>query len=645
MACRCCLLLLLLLLLSFAPCNEAQYITHNLLQPTTKGAQPVLGVVKTSIGPYLFALQQSGSDSYIGRWVINGVDTVICTQELALGYTCTAIALNSDGRHVTLACGTSQVVYQMYPSLEEVSVVTTSAVMESVVDSGSTTTSRVFLTGTNKRLMSIVTEIGNVFQEGVAGNDPTDGFTYVFMTQDVSKVYTFALLCSETRKTVAYLAGDNSRVWTQVGEFGFACTSGAVGTDQIFFTSGMTLTVTSLPTYENSVLSFGKVVSVSIVKSLRSLVYDAPRQRVYGLRGVSIEIYDVSAPYTAVYLDTFSPDSQSALAGILIVEDHAYVACSQGLMVETLNSVAPAVTPTNAPETKPPQTDAPATTVPQTDAPPTVSPTVVVKGRTTTPTQAVSPPPDTTAPETEPPTTAQPDTLAPPDVMPTGMPPLPEATDVPASDVPGTDTPNAPNTTPTAAPLLIIPLLTDVPESAVPDTVVPLTVVPELNETEAEVEVAHTAAPGSVLPPGVESSAHSAVGTASAASPVGGRLAAILALKCEVEDIDLTKSKPLDWEFSPTRVPFGAHAHRYFMGAIVFNILIIVGFFFANYVIAIKLKSYFNLTLENALLYTRFPGLTYIAALWLMTGMQCFFLFFQCIRRNSCSDTAANHPL
>eukprot|EP00661_Eupelagonemidae_sp_cell13_P004771 gene4771-3075_t len=66
-------------------------------------------------------------------------------------------------------------------------------------------------------------------------------------------------------------------------------------------------------------------------------------------------------------------------------------------------------------------------------------------------------------------------------------------------------------------------------------------------------------------------------GAAATGAAGAARLGVVAGLSCEMNDIDLAHSEPIDVEFHPLRFPIGQGASRYYLGAIVGNPLLCAG--------------------------------------------------------------------
>ena len=296
--------------------------------------------------------------------------------------------------------------------------------------------------------------------------------------------------------------------------------------------------------------------------------------------------------------------------------------------------------PTDAPPTKAPPTDAPPTIAPLTDAPPTDIPTSVptpvpTSAPTSVPTAVLTASPTsapTDAPPTNGPATDAPPTDAPPtDAPPTDAPP----TDAPPTGAPPTNTP-ATSAPPTGAPS------TDAPRTRAPQTQAPPSDAPGTGTQVTSTPSGHTqhtpvpgvgavpTLPSTTRPDAIAGStteltrtslASGAATVASIFSPAAGpRLSWLMKVECVVEDFDLNHTATLDWEFHPTGLSIGTHAHRYFLGAIVSNTGIIVAFLALNYSVAVAQMKFLGVSWGTAMFTVRAPGLAYIPLIWLHMG-------------------------
>ncbi|KAJ9468409.1 hypothetical protein DIPPA_33099 [Diplonema papillatum] len=314
------------------------------------------------------------------------------------------------------------------------------------------------------------------------------------------------------------------------------------------------------------------------------------------------------------------------------------------------STAAPATArpPTDAPSTRSPETAAPATAAPATESPETAAPATAAPATESPETAA----PATGAPATQSPATAAPATGAPRTAAPATAGPetLPPATDFPAppgsTEVPSrTDAPaRAPGT---AAPAGYAK--TGAPDLAGSGTASPTadpggeTGPPGVSGSPfagswvpkvAGNGTAPTAEPGGKsqsatgeedgaeaagIPAGLKDSAEAVITGTSAVSVSAAKLAALMRFDCQVEDIDLGED-PLDWEFHPLHFGIGDSPQKYFIGAVVGNVLIVLGFLAINYLVVYGSMRVFNVTREVAVFVARAPGLVYIPCMWLLTG-------------------------
>eukprot|EP00756_Hemistasia_phaeocysticola_P065375 Hpha_TRINITY_DN8509_c0_g1::TRINITY_DN8509_c0_g1_i1::g.146525::m.146525 len=109
-----------------------------------------------------------------------------------------------------------------------------------------------------------------------------------------------------------------------------------------------------------------------------------------------------------------------------------------------------------------------------------------------------------------------------------------------------------------------------------------------------------------------------AVGIAAGGN--AGRLAIVAGVSCTVEDVDLEGAEPLDWEFHPIGTPVGGHFHRYFLGAIVFNLLIVGVILGIQSLVALIMMKSCGSSAWRAMGNVKFPGLAFIPVMFLMQG-------------------------
>eukprot|EP01060_Flectonema_neradi_P002691 TRINITY_DN11705_c0_g1_i1.p1 TRINITY_DN11705_c0_g1~~TRINITY_DN11705_c0_g1_i1.p1 ORF type:complete len:863 (+),score=151.03 TRINITY_DN11705_c0_g1_i1:43-2631(+) len=100
-----------------------------------------------------------------------------------------------------------------------------------------------------------------------------------------------------------------------------------------------------------------------------------------------------------------------------------------------------------------------------------------------------------------------------------------------------------------------------------------------------------------------------------------GKLAVLRTFTCTVDDVDLDEGKPLDIEFHPTNVVVGGNAQRYLIGAMVMNPVLVIGLLLLAYFFAFIYKRLFpKKSWERAYGFSRFPGIGFLATLFLMQG-------------------------
>eukprot|EP00659_Diplonema_papillatum_P012950 gene12950-19972_t len=97
------------------------------------------------------------------------------------------------------------------------------------------------------------------------------------------------------------------------------------------------------------------------------------------------------------------------------------------------------------------------------------------------------------------------------------------------------------------------------------------------------------------------------------------KIAVLINFECKVEDVDL-EDEPLDWEFHPLAFSIGNHKKKYFVGAIVGNACLCIGFFAAQYLVARAMMSIWSIPWGTAVFFARAPGLIAIPLMWLLTG-------------------------
>eukprot|EP00755_Sulcionema_specki_P013020 Sspe_Gene.52879::Locus_29275_Transcript_1_1_Confidence_1.000_Length_4665::g.52879::m.52879 len=114
------------------------------------------------------------------------------------------------------------------------------------------------------------------------------------------------------------------------------------------------------------------------------------------------------------------------------------------------------------------------------------------------------------------------------------------------------------------------------------------------------------------------SSALGVVGSGATAGGVG-KLTVAKNLNCKVDDVDLDGSEPLDFEFHPLGLAIGSHFHQYFVGAVVFNPLLIFTFLLLA-LVGVAIQSCLGIARAEAFGNMRAPSLMYIPTLFLMQG-------------------------
>lgn len=148
---------------------------------------------------------------------------------------------------------------------------------------------------------------------------------------------------------------------------------------------------------------------------------------------------------------------------------------------------------------------------------------------------------------------------------------------------------DAPTAVPTAAPARApqVPLRISVPGAA-----------------EAAADMKGTAAVASA-----SVGAAVAVGAAPVAAGPVAKLSALMALDCAIEDVDYKGAEPLDADIHPLGLPVGGHAHRYFVGAVVFNTALVAACAALMVFICGVYATCMHTTLDAAFSKFRFPGL------------------------------------
>eukprot|EP01065_Artemidia_motanka_P035610 TRINITY_DN4351_c0_g2_i1.p1 TRINITY_DN4351_c0_g2~~TRINITY_DN4351_c0_g2_i1.p1 ORF type:complete len:1489 (+),score=423.54 TRINITY_DN4351_c0_g2_i1:2-4468(+) len=105
-----------------------------------------------------------------------------------------------------------------------------------------------------------------------------------------------------------------------------------------------------------------------------------------------------------------------------------------------------------------------------------------------------------------------------------------------------------------------------------------------------------------------------------AAGGNAGKLAVLTSVSCTVEDVDLAGAEPIDWEFHPIGAPVGSHYHRYFLGALIFNLVILVGLLAILLALAGVMVSFFKVPFLKACGSVKCPGMVFIPMMFLMQG-------------------------
>eukprot|EP01062_Namystynia_karyoxenos_P078961 TRINITY_DN8223_c0_g1_i1.p1 TRINITY_DN8223_c0_g1~~TRINITY_DN8223_c0_g1_i1.p1 ORF type:complete len:1248 (+),score=160.64 TRINITY_DN8223_c0_g1_i1:80-3823(+) len=112
--------------------------------------------------------------------------------------------------------------------------------------------------------------------------------------------------------------------------------------------------------------------------------------------------------------------------------------------------------------------------------------------------------------------------------------------------------------------------------------------------------------------------ASAAVGLASTGN--AGKIAVLANIDCVIDDVDLGDAEPLDWEFHPVGQPIGSHVHMYFLGAVLFNTVVIVAFACALGVGIATVSWGLGRPLAEAAGDLKCPGLCYLPIMFLLQG-------------------------
>ena len=147
-------------------------------------------------------------------------------------------------------------------------------------------------------------------------------------------------------------------------------------------------------------------------------------------------------------------------------------------------------------------------------------------------------------------------------------------------------------------------------------TVTELPAPPKVEFTEAQKKRIEAA-----LIPGISMGLVSGINGA-AGSAGGAKLAVLIdSIDCQVEDVDLAASEPLDWEFHPLGWPIGTTYHKYFLGAVIFNTLLILSLLGLLWLVKYALQVRGNFHGSQAAGNVKCPGLTYIPFIFLFQGV------------------------
>ena len=118
----------------------------------------------------------------------------------------------------------------------------------------------------------------------------------------------------------------------------------------------------------------------------------------------------------------------------------------------------------------------------------------------------------------------------------------------------------------------------------------------------------------------VAESGANVVATTVARSPLGAMTATVLsAVDCKNEEVDLDESK-LDPEFHPIRAGIGNGKQKYFVGAVVYNTLIILGFAVFQFICVLILQCTNKMSYKEGRAMMKAPGLCVIPFLCLLQG-------------------------
>ena len=122
------------------------------------------------------------------------------------------------------------------------------------------------------------------------------------------------------------------------------------------------------------------------------------------------------------------------------------------------------------------------------------------------------------------------------------------------------------------------------------------------------------------------STAGSTASALTVASPTSvasaGRLSLIRNLGCSVDDVDLQESENLDWEFHPSRLAINLSddEHKYMIGALIMNPLLLVSILLLLLVISKMISTYNGITYSKVLGTWKTPGIVFIPYLFLLQG-------------------------
>eukprot|EP01065_Artemidia_motanka_P000382 TRINITY_DN10168_c0_g1_i1.p1 TRINITY_DN10168_c0_g1~~TRINITY_DN10168_c0_g1_i1.p1 ORF type:complete len:1353 (+),score=249.67 TRINITY_DN10168_c0_g1_i1:99-4157(+) len=170
---------------------------------------------------------------------------------------------------------------------------------------------------------------------------------------------------------------------------------------------------------------------------------------------------------------------------------------------------------------------------------------------------------------------------------------------------------------PTVSPVQAPTVATAAPTA--PPTAAPTAVgglAEKLSATAAEKKEALKAAPLATLA-ATSAATSTVVGLAAAGN--AGKLAALANIDCVLDDVDLGE-KPLDWEFHPLGKPIGDHSHRYFLGAVVYNPLIVLCFLGALLTVILVMTYGLGNSFAHSAGTVKCPGLCYLPVMFLLQG-------------------------